>query len=221
MMDALQLTRLLSWLSPAFPTGGFAYSHGLEWAIECGDVTNVPTLVDWIGSLLAHGSLHTDMILLRAAWRAETVETIRAVAQEGCALASSRERFEETVKQGEAFLRAVKVWDCLPSAINTLAIRWPLPVMYGVALKAAGFDEDLAASGCAHVAVSALVSAAVRLIPLGQTDGLRALAALEERMAAAVATTKSLTLEDAGGLCFRSDLAAMHHETQETRLFRT
>ncbi|MFT8896051.1 MAG: urease accessory UreF family protein [Acetobacter sp.] len=221
MMEALQLTRLLSWLSPAFPTGGFAYSHGLEWAIECGDVTDVPSLVEWISSLLAHGSLHTDMILLRAAWRAETLDEMRAVAQEGCALASSRERFEETVKQGNAFLRAVKIWDCLPPVITTLTAHWPLPVMYGVALKAAGFDEDVAALGCAHVAVSALVSAAVRLIPLGQTDGLRALAALEERMAAAVATTKSLTLEDAGGLCFRSDLAAMHHETQETRLFRT
>ncbi|GBO79471.1 urease accessory protein UreF [Acetobacter aceti NRIC 0242] len=221
MMDALQLTRLLSWLSPAFPTGGFAYSHGLEWAIECGDVTDVPSLVEWIGSLLAHGSLHTDMILLRAAWRADTLDEMRVVAQEGCALASSRERFEETVKQGNAFLRAVKIWDCLPPAVTTLTAQWPLPVMYGVALKAAGFDEDVAALGCAHVAVSALVSAAVRLIPLGQTDGLRALAALEKRMAAAVATTKSLTLEDAGGLCFRSDLAAMHHETQETRLFRT
>ncbi|BCK75231.1 urease accessory protein [Acetobacter aceti NBRC 14818] len=220
-MDALQLTRLLSWLSPAFPTGGFAYSHGLEWAIECGDVTDVPSLVEWIGSLLAHGSLHTDMILLRAAWRADTLDEMRVVAQEGCALASSRERFEETVKQGNAFLRAVKIWDCLPPAVTTLTAQWPLPVMYGVALKAAGFDEDVAALGCAHVAVSALVSAAVRLIPLGQTDGLRALAALEKRMAAAVATTKSLTLEDAGGLCFRSDLAAMHHETQETRLFRT
>ncbi|BCI66890.1 urease accessory protein UreF [Acetobacter aceti] len=221
MMDALQLTRLLSWLSPAFPTGGFAYSHGLEWAIECGDVTDVQTLVGWISSLLAHGSLHTDMILLRAAWRAETLDEMRAVAQEGCALASSRERFEETVKQGNAFLRAVKIWDCLPPAVTTLTAQWPLPVMYGVALKAAGFDEDVAALGCAHISVSALVSAAVRLIPLGQTDGLRALAALEERMAATVATTKSLTLEDAGGLCFRSDLAAMHHETQETRLFRT
>lgn len=221
MMDALQLTRLLSWLSPAFPTGGFAYSHGLEWVIECGDVNDVQTLVEWISGLLAHGSLHADMILLRAAWRAETLDEMRSVAQEGCALASSRERFEETVKQGNAFLRAVKIWDCLPPAVTTLTAHWPLPVMYGVALKTAGFDEDVAALGCAHVAVSALVSAAVRLISLGQTDGLRALAALEERMAAAVATTKPLTLEDAGGLCFRSDLAAMHHETQETRLFRT
>lgn len=220
-MHALQLTRLLSWLSPAFPTGGFAYSHGLEWAIECGDVTSVVTLVEWIDSLLTYGSLHTDMILLRAAWRAETLDEMYSVAQEGCALSSSRERFEETVKQGEAFLRAVKVWDCLPPSVTTLAVRWPLPVMYGVTLKAAGFDEDVAALGCAHVAVSALVSAAVRLIPLGQTDGLRALSALEGRMAATVTTTQSLTLEDAGGLCFRSDLAAMHHETQETRLFRT
>ncbi|NHN88065.1 urease accessory protein UreF [Acetobacter conturbans] len=220
-MDSIRLTRLLSWLSPAFPTGGFAYSHGLEWAIECGDVTSVATLVDWIGDLLSHGSLHTDLILLRAAWRAETPDAMRSVAQEACALASSRERFEETVKQGEAFLRAVKVWDCLPASVTTLDIRWPLPVMYGVSLKAAGFDEDMAALGCAHVAVSALVSAAVRLIPLGQTDGLRTLAALEAQMADVVTITKSLSLEDAGGLCFRSDLAAMHHETQETRLFRT
>ncbi|MFW7267906.1 urease accessory protein UreF [Gluconacetobacter sp. Hr-1-5] len=218
----MRFARLLAWISPSFPTGGFAYSHGLEWVVESGEIHDVATLVGWITDLLRYGSLHTDLILLRAAWRAETAPERIRVAQVGCALASSRERWEETVQQGEAFLKAAANWPhALPPGFDPRATRWPLPVAHGVAFRASGLDQETVAWANAHAAIASLVSAAVRLVPLGQTCGLRALAALEPTLRDVIDATRDLTLDDAGSLCFRADLAAMKHETQQTRLFRT
>ncbi|WP_304608268.1 urease accessory protein UreF, partial [Gluconobacter cerinus] len=121
--------RLLSWVSPAFPTGGYAYSHGLEWAVESGDVTDVATLCDWIGCLLEHGAPGSDLIILQEAWSAaHDMPRLRALAEFACACASSRERYDETVYQGEAFLKAASVWPVTPDPSELRGTRWPLPV---------------------------------------------------------------------------------------------
>lgn len=217
------LTRLLTWLSPAFPTGAFAYSHGLEWAIECRAIGNRAQLVDWMGDLLLHGSLWSDAILVAHAWRAEGEQALRVLADKGAACASSRERQEETLVQGAAFARAISVWGCLPAFLDRIeaADRWPLPVVIGAALRAGGVAEAESCIAAAHAAVANLVSAAVRLIPLGQTDGLRCLAALEPVLLEMVQSSAVAQLDAIGGCCFLSDIAAMRHETQGTRLFRT
>lgn len=214
--------RLLSWVSPAFPTGGYAYSHGLEWAVECGAVRDVETLCAWTAALLRHGSLGNDLIILHAAWVAGTDDgQLRDIARFACACASSRERYEETVQQGEAFLRAAAVWDVVPPRAVLAGTRWPLPVAQGLVFRRGGVPCGQAVLSGGYAAVAALVSAAVRLVPLGQTDGLRALSRLEAVVATVARDARAQTLEDVGGACFGSDLAAMHHETQETRLFRT
>lgn len=218
----LDFLRLLSWVSPAFPTGGFAYSHALEWAVEHGDITAVDSLVDWISALLTHGSLRADMIFVRHAWQAgEDVRQLEDLAAYACACASSRERYEETVYQGEAFLKAAAVWDDTVLQTRRAAIRWPLPVAQGAVFRRGGAPVRQAVLAGGHMAVAALVSAAVRLVPLGQTDGLRAQVKLETVILDALKQTEQCGLDDVGTACFRSDLAAMHHETQETRLFRT
>ncbi|KPH86024.1 urease accessory protein UreF [Komagataeibacter intermedius AF2] len=214
--------RLLSWVSPAFPTGGYAYSHGLEWAVERGAVRDVETLCAWIGALLRHGSLGNDLIIMHAAWTAGADDArLRDIARFACACASSRERYEETVYQGEAFLRAAGVWDVVPPKAAMAGVRWPLPVAQGLVFRRGGVACGQAMLSGGYAAVAALVSAAVRLVPLGQTDGLRALSRLESVLAETARRAQDRTLEDVGGACFGSDLAAMHHETQETRLFRT
>lgn len=214
--------RLLSWVSPAFPTGGYAYSHGLEWAVERGDVRDVETLCAWVGALLRHGSLGNDLIIVHAAWQAgEDDARLREIARFACASAASRERYEETVYQGEAFLRAAAVWHVVPPKAMLAGTRWPLPVVQGLVFRRGGVAVGQAVLSGGYAAVAALVSAAVRLVPLGQTDGLHALARLETILAQAAAQARHQTLDDVGGACFAADLAAMHHETQETRLFRT
>ena len=214
------ILRLLAWLSPAFPTGAFAYSHGLEWAIECGDIRDETTLRDWLTDLLAHGAGRSDTILLRHARRAADSATLAELCELGAAIAACRERRMETLAQGEAFARAAAAWGS--GRLAALAGH-DLPYSVAVGALAADhqIDEDATAAAYLQAMAANLISAAVRLVPLGQTSGLRVLVGLEPTVVAVAAETRTATLDDLGGSCFRSDIAAMRHETQHTRLFRT
>jgi urease accessory protein len=210
--------RLLTWLSPAFPTGAFAYSHGLEWAVETHDIHDGETLRAWLEAVIAHGSGRNDTILLRQAHRAALdPAALREVAGLARATAASRERYDEALAQGRAFVRAAAGWN-LPA---DLPQDIPYAVAVGAMAGAHGIDEDTTASAYLQTFASNLISAAVRLVPLGQTTGLQTLAALEPTILDVVAATKDATVDDLGGCAFRSDLAAMQHETQYTRLFRS
>lgn len=216
------LLRLLSWLSPAFPTGAFAYSHGLEWAVGQGAVHDVPSLVRWIQDLLCFGTGRSDAIIVRHAHRLGAGPPLRALADRAASLAASRERFEESAVQGGAFARAAAVWLALPPPIDPDDEEvWPLPVVMGAVFAAAGLDVERTVLGALHGQVANWVSAAVRLVPLGQTDGLRSLRALEATIIAVCDDTRGETLDDLGGFCFGAEMAAMLHETQATRLFRS
>lgn len=207
MTDAAALLRLLTWLSPAFPTGGFAYSHGLEWAIEAGDITDEASLESWIADVIAHGTGRNDVILLRHARRGADIADLAR------SLSTSLERRRETTLLGEAFAAAAAPWGTIDPA--------PYPVAVGCLGARNAIDEDSLAIAYLHAFTSSLVSAAVRLIPLGQQAGLRVLASLAPVILETVEKTRAATLEDLGGACFRSDIAAMRHETQYTRLFRS
>ena len=211
-MSSLPL--LLTWLSPAFPIGSFAYSHGLEWAVEAGDVTDEATLGAWIADVLALGSGRSDAILLRHAYRADAAG-LRALAELAEAAQPCRERRDETLGQGTAFALAGLVW----GGIDIERVAYP--VAFGALAAANGVGEDEAALGFLHAFATNLVSAAVRLVPLGQTAGLRTMAALAPLIAGVAEGSVGAGLDEIGGACFRSDIAAMRHETQYTRLFRT
>lgn len=214
------LTRLLTWLSPAFPTGAYAHSHALEWAVEAGDVRDEHGLLRWLDDVLRFGAGRTDAILLRHAHRAATVDALAAVAELAAAAQPCRERRAETLSQGGAFARAARVWGApLLDRLGEVEIAYPVAV--GALARAQGVDEDAAALGVLHAFAANLVSAAVRLVPLGQTTGSRVLAALEPVLHGVAAGTRDAGLDDLGGACLRSDIAAMRHETQHTRLFRT
>jgi len=246
------LLRLMTWLSPAFPTGAFAYSHGLEWAVEQGDVADEMSLQAWLTDVLAYGAGRNDLILLRHAHRAvnSAVDTtfpppghasgqpaevsagdqqtcadpresaayldLRALADLALAMAGSRERCVETLSQGRAFLLAAVPWGVPP-----LPEDMAYPIAVGSVAASHSVREDDVAVAFLQAFTANLVSAAVRLVPLGQTAGLRVLAALEPTILAIAAETKPASLDDLGGCAFRSDLAAMRHETQYTRLFRS
>lgn len=208
------LALLLTWLSPAFPIGSFAYSHGLEWAVEAGDVIDEATLAAWIADVLAHGGGRSDVIFLRHAHRADPAG-LHELAELAEAAQPCRERRDETIGQGTAFALAGLVWGGIPLE------RVAYPIAFGALATANGIDEDAAAHGFLHAFAANLVSAAVRLVPLGQTAGLRTIAALEPLIATVAEGTRTAGLDEIGGACFRSDIAAMRHETQYTRLFRT
>jgi urease accessory protein len=216
-MKTVLSLKLLAWLSPAFPTGAFAYSHGLEWAVEVGDVTDEASLLAWLTDVLLNGTGRTDTILLRHSHRAASdVCGLIEIAALALATSASRERRDEALAQGKAFVRAAAEW-----RVPELPEDTPYAVAVGATAGAHGIDEDLTAGAYLQSFATNLISAAVRLVPLGQTTGLRVLAALEPVILATAAETRNATLDDIGGCAFRSDLAAMRHETQYTRLFRS
>ncbi len=219
MTEPASLLRLLTWLSPAFPTGGFAYSHALEWSVAAEDVNTVAALIDWIADILVHGALWSDAILLRHAHRAGPDELVD-IAALAAAIAPSLERRLETLAQGAAFREAAKPWPA-PSLENWPDTPLPYPVAIGILSAAQEIDEDDAVLAFLHAGTANLISAAMRLVPLGQTAGLRAQATLEKLILATARLTKNAAMEDAGGFCLRADIASMRHETQYTRLFRT
>lgn len=211
--------RLLTWLSPAFPVGGFAYSHGLEWAVEAGDVRDVPSLTGWLADVLLHGAGRSDAILLRHA-HAAAPATLVALAALGSAIAFGRERRLETLAQGNGFVRGGAIWGG-PRLAALAGSDVPYPVAVGALAADNRIAADLAVSAYLQNFAASLVSAAVRLVPLGQTAGLQVLAALDDPLAAVAEETRGASLDDLGGATFRSDLAALRHETQQTRLFRS
>lgn len=225
-MSALHLP-LMIWLSPSFPVGAFAYSHGLEWAFECGDLHDAQTLQDWLLDLVRHGSLANDLILFAVAHRAVSVRDEAALAEAAelaLALANSAERRLETVTQGNAFVAAARAaWPC--AALDEIARAWPGDIAYPVAVAATsaghGVALDAALEAYALAFIANLVSASVRLGIVGQTDGQRITARLVPSLHAAAVVAQAQGLDDLGGCALRSDLAALRHETQYSRLFRS
>ena len=226
-VEPAALYRLMAWLSPAYPVGAFSYSGGIEWAVEAGDVTDAATLARWLAAMIAQGSGYCDAVLLRHAHRAilgNDDAALTAVAELGAAFAASRERFLETTAQGRAFFDTTRAaWPC--AALDRLAAAGDGPLAYPVAVGAAAAGHGIAIEAALAAFLQAiagnLVSAALRLIRLGQTDGQRVLAGLEPVIADCVRRALACPLEEIGGAAFRADLAGMHHETQYTRLFRS
>ncbi len=216
-MRRVDTLKLQAWLSPAFPTGAFAYSHGIEWAVEAGDVRDLATLRDWVEDVLRCGSGRSDAILLRLAHASATPACAEDAASLGRAVAAGRERLLETISQGNAFALAAAPWGGIAGGSGDL----PYPVAVGLLAGRHRIDADTAAAAYLQAFASNLISAAVRLVPLGQSTGLAVLAALEETILAVTDETRTATPGDLGGACFRSDIAAMRHETQYTRLFRS
>ncbi len=230
-MDPSALYRLLSWLSPSYPTGAFSYSHGLEYAVETGLVHDRLSLAGWVGEIVRHGAGRLDAALFCAAYRAAAAgddAALAEVAELGAAWRGTAETAEESAAQGAAFLAVTRAaWP--DPALDRLARAWDGPVVAPVAVavacagSAAGPPIPLPAALAAMLQAFAanLVSAGIRLIPLGQTDGQIALAALADPIAATVERALVTPLDEAGSASPVIDWTSMRHETQYTRLFRS
>jgi len=218
------LYRLLAWLSPSYPVGAFAYSHGIEWAVETGAVSDRDGLERWLRDLLAHGGAWSDAVLFAQAWRAAQAgdaATLSEINDLAVALCPSLERRLETTAQGNAFLMATRAswpWDEGPEPLSG-DVAYPVAVAAATAGHGVGLEPALHAF--IHAVAANLISAGLRLVPLGQTDGQRALSALEGDVARAAETALAADISQVGGCAFLSDVAAMRHETQYTRLFRS
>jgi urease accessory protein len=230
MLTEQALYRLMTWLSPGFPVGGYSYSHGIEFAVEDGRVTDRDSLTRWVETIIVHGAGRNDAILFHAAWQAVSDDdpaTLTRAVEMADAFRATPEIALESTAQGQAFL-------------DTLANVWPDPnfqnwaetlanmdrppayaVAVGIAAAVAKVTLGHALVAYLHATAANLVSAGVRLVPLGQTDGQRAQAALEAPVRAAAERAMSRSLDDFGSAAPMVDWTSMKHETQYTRLFRS
>jgi urease accessory protein len=224
--------KLFAWLSPAMPVGAYSYSHGLESAVEAGRVADAAGLRAYVETVLRHGAGRQDGLWLRAAYAATTSGTFEGwslaeIVTTAAALRGTRELALESAAQGQALLTMLrKAWpaaelDALDRSCRDARVEPPYAVVLGVACAA--HRLPLAASLAAFLQAFAanLISAGIRLIPLGQSDGQRLTAALEGTVHEVVAAVMAGSLEDLGSAAPVIDLLSMAHETQYTRLFRS
>jgi urease accessory protein len=229
-LSQLALLRQQSWLSPAFPTGSYSYSHGIEWAVEAGDIHDRESLVDWLEADLRYGSGRNEAIFFLEAWSCATkddCEKLVEVAELAAAFRGTSEFALESAQQATACLAtSCRVWpdralDRLSESLSERRIPPALAVVLGVHSARQHIPSSLALPAFLQSYTANLVTAGVRLIPLGQTDGQLAIAELEEAVLAATAEAERTTIQDLGSAAFIVDLASASHETQYTRLFRS
>jgi urease accessory protein len=224
------LFRLLAWSSPGYPTGAFSYSHGLEWAVEAGSVTNLQGLLDYVTAVLSRGGGWVDAVLFAHAWRATSDNALASLddlTELSAAFRGTSETALESRQQGAAFLDVTrKAWP--HPTLEALALRSATnhtPVTHCIAVAAACAAHDIALEPALHAymhAVAAnLVSAGARLIPLGQTQAQIAIARLSPTIVTLIERALSTPLDDLGTAAPAVEICSLRHETQYTRLFRS
>jgi urease accessory protein len=229
-LTPLALLRQQSWLSPSFPVGSYSYSHGIEWAVEAGHIHDRETLVDWLEADLRHGSGRNEAIFFSEAWQAaidEDHERLFNIAELAAVYRGTVEFALESSQQAMACLLTLRtVWpdrvlDWLAETLCEACISPALAVVLGIRSARQEINGSLALAAFLQSKTANLVTAGVRLIPLGQTDGQLAIAQLEVAVLAASAQASECTIDDLGSAGFMVDIASMLHETQYTRLFRS
>jgi urease accessory protein len=229
-LSAGALARLMAWLSPAFPVGGYTYSHGVERAIEEGAIADGASLLTWIEGTLLFGPARVDADLLRETWRSVTNDDLAGFEHTlavGETMRGTPELALESRQQGESFMTTVAATWPHPEMARWIervraAERAPAyPVALGLAAAIHGIPLEAAMPAYLQAFAASLVSAAVRLVPLGQTVGQMTLAALEPTISAAAEAALARTLDRLGSAAPMIDLLSIAHETQHMRLFRS
>ncbi|WP_158555186.1 urease accessory protein UreF [Fulvimarina endophytica] len=217
---------LLSWLSPVFPIGGYAYSAGLETAIAEDRLAGACDLTARIARLLASGFLWNDAVFLATAHRSAADETaLLDLAAMVRAFAGSAERLAETFDQGRSFMAAVSPWaksvrggtKGAPIALADDAL--PLPVAIGRMAALHDFERLDTLAVFLHGAVLAQLQAAIRLSLIGQTGAADAMSRLEPAILETAERAATATPDDLGTACFAAEIDALRHETLAGRLF--
>jgi urease accessory protein len=209
------LLTLAQWFSPSFPIGAFSYSHGLEWLVHSGAVHDADSFEAWIVDVVRQGAGRTDLIMLAQAYDTPHIVDLIELDALARALSPSAERLLETSQQGAAFVRTiVDVW-----SLNLPTLS--LPVAIGVAAKAMRLPLHATARLYLHSVASNLVAAAIRLVPLGQTEGQKCLSDLSPLINETADTALRQNIDDIGSTAFAVDIASMCHETQYSRMFRS
>jgi urease accessory protein len=224
------LLRVLSWTSPSFPIGSYSYSHGLERAVEAGHTNSRASLVDWLEADLCYGTGRNEAIFFSEAWRCtidDNPSKLLAIAELAAAFRGTAEFALESSQPAAACLTTLrKVWpdlvlDRFSEMLYEHEVQPALAVVLGVRSARQGVPLSLALPAFLQAYIANLVTAGVRLIPLGQTDGQLVIAELEHTVLAVSKEAQQITINELGSAAIMVELASMEHESQYTRLFRS
>ena len=209
-----QVLTLAQWLSPAFPVGSFAYSHGLEGAVGLGWVKDGSDLEAWLEDVLLLGAGRADSLLLAAAFKAGTPQRLGEIDRTARAFAASAERRLETAAQGRALGNALVAWDVEAKDLT-------FPVALGAAAAQEALPLALTQQLYLHSFLSNLVAAGQRLLAVGQQQGQAILRRLTLLCPDVAEDTRDGDLTKLASAAFLTDVASMRHETLDSRIFRT
>ncbi|MDX2053579.1 MAG: urease accessory UreF family protein [Polyangiaceae bacterium] len=221
-LESLALLRLIQLASPTLPIGAYAYSQGLEAAVEQGSVSSEADAVKWIGGVLEHGLRALDLPVLArlyAAWQAEDENLVQRWSQFLCASRESRELLLEEEQLGESLRKLL----CELGASLAEARRVRATYLGYFALGAVHFRVPLtpALSGYCFAWAEHQVSAASRLIPLGPMASQRLLSQILSLVPRTIERALTLADEGIGVTLPRQAIGSALHETQYTRIFRS
>jgi urease accessory protein len=222
--SGVPLLRLLQLASPSLPIGGYTYSQGMEWAVESGWIRDLSDVQAWLSDLLKWNLAQLDLPLLLRLQAAATARNLAALAAWTDQLLASRETAElraEETNRGRA-LADLLVALGLPGAADWRP-QLARSQAAGFAFAAAVWqiEPGAAATGYAWTWLEGLVLAAVKIIPLGQTQGQRVLLCLADEIPGALERARTLDDGAIGAASPALAIASMRHETQYTRLFRS
>ncbi len=214
MLTEKQLITLTQWLSPAFPVGSFAYSHGLEGAVEQRWVTDGTSLQKWLEDILEFGGGRVDSTFVAAGYKAKTRQKILEIDQIARAFAPSSERRLEAEDQGRAFGKAITNWGIEADELT-------YPVILGVAASRENLPLNITQILFLQAFISNLVAAGQRLLSIGHHEGQSILKCLSHKCPFIANETSDGDISTLSSCAFLTDIASMKHETQTTRIFRT
>ena len=199
---------VMAWLSPACPIGAFAYSQGLEAAVEDGLVTDIISLKVWLNASLSHGSIKNDSVFLAAAFNSKSLSELQNLTDLYFAFCISSSRYQESKNMGRAFSKLV-----------TLKNEYAFPISLGKVAKDHGIELDNLIPLFMHSALQNQISAAQRLISLGQNDAFKLLTSLFALIGEIAQEVRTGELDNLTSTSFIAEIEAMRHETLNTRIF--
>lgn len=218
------LLRLLQLSSPMLPVGAYAYSQGLEWAVESGWVHDETSAASWIGGVLGQGPAQLEVPVLARLYRAWEINDVERVHYWSRYLDAARE-------SGELQAEARQLGESLAVLLTQLGIEaaspWKeieyagFPTLFALAAVHYRVPLPEAALGFLWTWCENQVAAAMKLVPLGQAAGQRILSILIGQLPAAVECGLVLPNQAIGVTAPRLAIGSARHETQYTRLFRS
>ena len=221
---SLSLMRLMQLTSPSLPVGAFAYSQGLESAVEVGLLTDLASARLWIKNIMAQGLARLDVPIfyrLYRAWQASDEAELKSLNAQIFAQRETSELQAEDAHMGGALSRLLKDLGMSETALWERSEQLSFTTMFALAAVKWEIEINQAATGLLWSWLENQVAAAIKLVPLGQTDGQRLIGQLLEDIPALLVEAQQLHDDEIGSCLPMLAILSAQHEVQYSRLFRS